>query len=323
MRRIGSLAIAVAAFGLSLGAQADDQVTLRLNWILYGFHTPFHLGVERGFYKDEGIDLTIGDGQGSGRTVQVVAAGGDTFGVSDAGSVIAGAAKGAPIRSVMAVTNSSPYAVGVRGDLGAKSAKDLAGMTIAATPGEAGVQLWPAVLAANGMAPDATKFLMVDGPGKMVAVLEKRTEAVMAGLDNQCLIIPARGMDLTCLKYADMGANTVGLTVHTRNDLIESNPDLVRRFVRASVKAFDAAMADPDASIAAGMKVKPDAEKDLWRKQLDVGISLMKTPATKGLPTGTFAESDWQDTLDLMKKYQGLETDKPVTAFFTNEFLPK
>lgn len=323
MRRIGSLAIALAAFGLCSGAQANDQVTLRLNWILYGFHTPFHLGVDRGYYKDEGIDLTIGDGQGSGRTVQVVAAGGDTFGISDAGSVIAGAAKGAPIRSVLAVSNSSPYAVGVRADLGAKSAKDLAGMTIAATAGEAGVQLWPAILAANGMAPDATKFLMVDGPGKMVAVLEKRTEAVMAGLDNQCLIIPARGMDLTCLKYADMGVNTVGLTVHTRNDLIESNPDLVRRFVRASVKALDAAVADPDASIAAGMKVKPDAEKDLWRKQLDVGIGLMKTPATKDLPTGTFAQSDWQDTLDLMKKYQGLETDQPVTAFFTNEFLPK
>ena len=152
MRRIGSLAIAVAAFGLGFGAQANDQVTLRLNWILYGFHTPFHLGVDRGYYKDEGIDLTIGDGQGSGRTVQVVAAGGDTFGISDAGSVIAGASKGAPIRSVMAVSNSSPYAVGVRGDLGAKSAKDLTGMTIAATAGEAGVQLWPAILAANGMA---------------------------------------------------------------------------------------------------------------------------------------------------------------------------
>lgn len=323
MRRIGSLAIAMAAFGLSLGAQANDQVTLRLNWVVYGFHTPFHLGVDRGYYKDEGIDLTIGEGQGSARTVQMVGAGSDAFGVSDSGSVIAGAAKGVPIRSVMAITNSSPYAVGVRGDLSAKSAKDLTGMTIAASPGEAGVQLWPAVLAANGMPADATKFLMVDGPGKMVAMLEKRTEAVMAGLDNQCLILPARGMEVTCIKYADMGVNTVGLTVHTRTDLIASNPDLVRRFVRASVKAFDAAVADPDASVAVGLKLKPDAEKDLWRRQLDTGISLMKTPATKGLPTGTFAESDWQATVDLMKKYQGLETDKPASAFFTNEFLPK
>ena len=185
----------------------------------------------------------------------------------------------------MAVSNTSPYAVGVRGDLGTKIRQGLGeGKTIAATAGEAGVQLWPALLAANGMPADATKFLMVDGPGKMVAVLEKRTEALMAGLDNQCLIIPARGMDLTCLKYANMGVNTVGLTIHTRTDMIDKNPDLVARFVRASVKAFDAAVNDPDASIKAGMKVKADVEKDLWRKQLNAGIGLMKTPATRACP---------------------------------------
>ena len=86
---------------------AQDKVQFRLNWILYGFHTPFYLGLERGFYKAEGIDLTIGEGQGSGRAVQTVGAKGDTFGLSDGGSVIGGASKGAPIRSVMAITNSS------------------------------------------------------------------------------------------------------------------------------------------------------------------------------------------------------------------------
>ena len=45
-------------------ARAEDKVQFRLNWILYGFHTPFYLGLERGYYRDEGIDLTIGEGQG-------------------------------------------------------------------------------------------------------------------------------------------------------------------------------------------------------------------------------------------------------------------
>src|SRR4249920_1305863 len=102
------------AMGLGLlaatTAQAQDMVTLRLNWLLYGFHTPFYLGLERGYYKDEGIDLTIGEGQGSVRAVQTVGAKGDTFGLADGGSVIAGVSKGAPVRSVMAITNSSPYA---------------------------------------------------------------------------------------------------------------------------------------------------------------------------------------------------------------------
>src|SRR5882757_1756335 len=125
-------------------AQAQDKVTLRLNWLLYGFHTPFYLGLERGYYKEEGIDLTIGEGQGSVRAVQTVGAKSDMFGLADGGSVVAGVSKGAPVKAVMAVTNSSPYSLAVRADSGIKTLKDVEGKTIASAPGEAGLQLLPA-----------------------------------------------------------------------------------------------------------------------------------------------------------------------------------
>ena len=321
-RQLILLAVALAALAGASVAKADDAVTLRLNWLIYGFHSPFYLGLERGYYKEEGIDLTINEGQGSGKAVQIVAAGADTFGVSDSGSVIAGVSKGAPIKSVFAMSNASPYAVGFRADLGITSAKDMEGKTIAATAGEAGIQLFPAIIAANKLDKDKVKFLMVDGPGKMVSVLEKRTEGLLAGLDNQCLILPARGADVTCLSYASLGVNTVGLTVHTRTELLEDNPDLVRRFVKATVRAFEAAVADPVASVEAGMKHKAGVDKELWLEQIKVGFSLLKTPHTEKLPLGHFSEADWADTLRLMKEYRGLKSDKPVTAFFTNEYLP-
>src|SRR5260370_8934028 len=125
-------------------ARAKDKVQSRHNWILYGYHTPFYLGLERGYYKEEGIDLTIGEGQGSVRAVQTVGAKGDTFGLSDGGSVIAGVSKGAPVKSVMAGTNSSPYAVTVPNHLWLKTLKDLEGKTIASAPGQARLALLPA-----------------------------------------------------------------------------------------------------------------------------------------------------------------------------------
>ena len=64
-------------------APAQDAVTFRLNWYMGGLHVPFYYGKERGFYKEEGIDLTINEGRGSANTVQVVAAGSDTFGLAD------------------------------------------------------------------------------------------------------------------------------------------------------------------------------------------------------------------------------------------------
>ena len=114
-------------------AFAQEKASLRLNWLYYGFHSFFPLGVDKGFYKDEGIDLAIGEGQGSGRAVQIVGAKSDTFGLSDGASVIAGITKGAPIVAVMGVMNKSPFAVISRADANIKTVKDLEGKNVAAT----------------------------------------------------------------------------------------------------------------------------------------------------------------------------------------------
>src|ERR1044072_7633095 len=121
MMRLKSMTLGAMLSLLATGtATAQDKVALRLNWLLYGFHTPFYLGLERGYYKSEGIDLTIGEGQGSVRAVQTVGAKGDMIGLADGGSVVAGVSKGAPVKAVMAVTNSSPYSLAVRADAGIK-----------------------------------------------------------------------------------------------------------------------------------------------------------------------------------------------------------
>jgi len=307
---------------MAIPALAQDKVTFRLNWIAYGFHTPFYLGLERGYYRDAGIDLTIGEGQGSVRAVQTVGAKGDMFGLADGGSVVAGISKGAPVRSVMAITNSSPYALSARTDVGVKTLKDIEGKTVASAPGEAGLQLLPALFARNGVDMSKVKILRVEGAGKMVAVAEKRAEALMAGLDNQSLTLPRQGVPLVDFGYAAHGVNTVGLTILTHEDTIRSNPDLVRRFVRATARSFETAIKEPDASIKAGQKVKPDMDADLAMAQLKAGIALMSSDATKNLPLGHFAKKDWEDTLNLMKQYQELQTDRGPEDFFTNTFLP-
>ncbi|MBN8850245.1 MAG: ABC transporter substrate-binding protein [Sphingobacteriales bacterium] len=146
----GALAI---AFGVASAAPtlAADKVSLRLNWLLSGVHSIFYLGVEKGFYEEAGIDLTIGEGQGSARTVQVVATGGDTFGLVDGGSVIAGASHGAPVKSVLGIMNTSPYGMSFRADSGVRTIKDVEGKTIAGTAGEASLALLPAIWKQNNV----------------------------------------------------------------------------------------------------------------------------------------------------------------------------
>ena len=304
-------------------AHAEDKATLRLNWLMYGFHTPFYLGVEKGLYKQNGIDLTIGEGQGSARAVQIVASGSDTFGLADGGSIIAGATKGAPVRAVMGIMNRSPYGIAIRKDSGITSLKGLQGKTLAATTGEAGLVVFPAILKRNGMAPDSITFLRVDGEAKLVAILQNRVVGILAGIENQALILPKRGLPVTVLGYPELGVNTEGLAIIASQDTLQKSPDLVRRFIRATRAAFELAAKDPEAAIAAGMKVKPDMDHDLALAQLKAGMTLMKSPHGTAQPVGWMAAQDWADTVQLMKDYQDLKTDLPATSFWTDAYLPK
>ncbi len=302
---------------------ADDKASFRLNWLIYGFHTPFYLGVEKGFYRQQGIDLTIGEGQGSGRAVQIVAAGSDTFGLADGASIINGATKGAPVVAVMGIMDSSPYAIVARADSGITDAKSLVGKTIAATTGEAGLVMFPAILKHNNLPPDAVSFVRVDAEAKMVAVLQNRAAGLLGGVENQALILPRKGVPVVTLSYPSLGVNTMGLAIVASKDTVAKSPDMVRRFVAATRMAFEAAEQDPEAAIAAGMKVKPDMDHDLALAQLKAGLTLVRSPLGKDKPVGWMAAADWAETEQLMKDYQDLKTDLPADAFWTDAFLPK
>jgi len=318
-----ALAIALTLLLGAGGARAADEASLLLNWYLGGLHTPFYLGLERGYYADEGIDLTINEGRGSGRAVQVIAAKGDTFGMSDAGSLMLGAAQGAPIKAVMSLLNTSGFGIISLKETGIETAKDLEGKTLAVSPGDALTQLFPAVVAANDLDPDAIELVFMDPPAKPVAVMEKRTDALLGGIDDQYFLIQAQGREPAALRFADLGVNTVGITVHTHEDVLKENPDLVRRFVKASVRSWQAAIDDPEAAVDAALKVKPDLNRDSTLKQLQADIGLLFSPNTEGKGIGYGAEADWQRTEELLTEYRDLKTDREASSFYTNEFLPE
>lgn len=317
------LAIGVIAGLASLAAapaMALDKVSLRLNWYVGGLHTPFYYGKDLGIFRDAGIDLTINEGRGSANTSQVVAAGSDTFGMADSSSLITLVAKGGEVKSVMSLLNSTGYSVISLESKPIRTPKDLEGKSVAVSPGDPLGQLLRALAAANKVDINKVSFVQVDPAAKVVALLEKRVDGLLGGIDDQYFIVKYKGEKPVALRYSEYGANIVGMTILTSTALIKSNPDLVRRFVQASIKSWEAAKKNPAAAVDAAMKVKPDLNRESTLDQLKVDIELLDSPNSKG-KIGFGAEKDWAETIDLLKKYRDLDTKADWTAFHTNEFV--
>lgn len=316
------LLTALIAFAAAGAAHAQEAVSLRLNWYLGGLHVPFYYGVEKGYFKAEGLDLTINEGRGSANTAQLIGAGTDTFGMSDSSSIITAAAKGVPIKSVMSLLNSTGFSVVSLASTGIKTAKDLEGKSLAVSPGDPLGQLFRALAAYNKLDMDKIRFVQVDPAAKVVAVLEKRADGLLGGADDQYFLIKYKGFEPAALRYADNGANIVGMTVSANLDTIKNKPETIRKFLRASIKSWEEARKNPDAAVDAALKVKPDLNRQSTKDQMLVDFDLLDSKNSKG-HIGLGAQADWEQTLDLLKKYRELETKEAWTAFHTNEFLPK
>jgi NitT/TauT family transport system substrate-binding protein len=317
--RLFLIVVGLVLAGSVLG---QDKVSFRLNWYLGGLHVPFYYGKERGFYSKEGIDLTINEGRGSANTVQVVAAGSDTFGLADSSSVILTASKGADVKSVMSLLNSTGFAVISLASAGIRTPKDLEGKRLAVSPGDPLGQLFQALAAVNKIDMSKISLVQVDPAAKVVSVLEKRADALLGGADDQFFLIKQRGIEPAALRFADHGANIVGMTILTKGELIKSRPDLVRRFVRATARSWEEAKKNPGAAVDAALKVKSDLNRQSTLDQLIVDIELLDSKNSKGR-IGWGAQADWDQTLNLLKQYRGLETNQPWTTFHTNDFVAK
>ncbi len=318
----GALA-AGALLCLGQPATAADDVSVRLNWITGGTNIAWYLGLERGYFKKEGINLKITDGRGSVVAAQLVANKSDQFGMSDGAAIALTASKGAPIKSVMSIRSSSGYAVIFLKDSGIKTLKDLEGKRLAITAGDALTQQWPLVVKHNKLNADKIQLTYMDAPAKSVALMEKKVDAMLGNFVDQGVLIEQKGFKVDFLKFSEHGVNNVTMALAAHEDLIKQNPDLVRRFVRAASQTWADYKKDPKAATDAAVKHKPELNHKLVLGQATGNIQLMDSPNTKGKVVGWHSDKDWDDTIAQLRELGSLKSDKPPTTYYTNDFIPK
>jgi len=332
MKMMTSL-IAGAAAALVLAvtpAQAQnkpqDKVTLMLNWYLYSEHAPFFLGKERGYFDQEGIDLDIQEGRGSGVTVQAVAAGTATFGYADVPTMIKAASKGAPVIAVGVALQTSPMSVMGFADKNIRKPEDIKGKTVAITPGDSMSQIWPLFLKKTNLSDSDFKQVAGDAQTKLNAVINGQADLLLGYVMDQAIKLQdATHKQVYTIRFSDYGINMVSSGIIVQKDLLKSKPDLVKRFLRAATRSLEEASKNPDAAVDAMLKANPKSGvKDTALVGMKATASLYKGPDNPNDRPLRVGAKNMGETLQLLVDYGGLDkaTAGKPDDYYTDAYLP-
>lgn len=281
----------------------------------------FYVGIAKGFYADEGIDLTLDYGF-ENDYLKLVGVNEFQLMIGSGDQVVLGRAQGLPVRYVMSWYTQYPVVVFAKTEQGITKPEDLAGKRIG-IPGPFGanyVALRGILEAANLREADVT--LESIGFTQAAAVSEGLVDAAVDYGVNGPVVLAQAGIEVTQIKldqYLRMPAN--GLV--TNETTIAQNPALIEAMVRATIQSIQYTLDNPDEAFAIALTFVPEAGGDNEPANRAVFDAVLEQwRAQPGRSLGETTLDEWESAAALMQRIGLVEPLVPADELFTNEFLP-
>jgi NitT/TauT family transport system substrate-binding protein len=320
----GVAAAGVATLARPAIAQSPAKLTARTDFLPWGMHAGLHLGVEKGWFKDAGLDVEVSDGKGSGITMQQVATGDVDIGWVQLGVMAVARGKGMPVISIAGLVRRGDLGALVPKGAGLTKVKDLEGKKVAYTAGTSWGPLVDPFLEAGGTSRDKVNLVSVDQTALLSIYMSGAVDATLTTFpfakptaDRQR---PSDGLLL-----ADVGLNipSYGLIVAQRS--LDSKDDALRRFVPVVVKAWEYIYPDHiDEAVEAILKQRPNEKLDagIMRDQIVEYRRFFNTEATKDKRFGWQSDEDWKGTIAVLEKVKSIPPGSKPSDYYTNKFVP-
>lgn len=311
------VASATALVVFPFAASATD-VSLRLPWILNVQGSGYVMALEKGFYEEAGLSVTIEPGGPNLNSTALVAAGANTFGTNDVNGVIMGANQGMDLVMVAACFQRHPAGVITLAEAGIREPADLVGKTLAYAEGGPWT-LTKAMLARAGV--DLADINLVVSPSTEL-LINKNVDAKTGFTVNEPIAVELAGLPTHLIVPSDWGIETYAEVIFTTRSFLEANPEVVRDFVAATVRGYEYAYANPEETVAAVTRINnqldPVQQTEQLRRQRDYVI----TADTEANGLCTLDPAVISGTMDVLKEFAGLETTLDVSTLYSLDFLP-
>jgi len=323
----------MAGLGLTVAltgaASAQTPVKFSLDWKFEGPAAPFTVAIDRGYFKAEGLDVTIDTAPGSLEPLNRVASGTYDMGIGDINSLIKfrDANPSNPIQAVFMFYNKPAFSIVARKSLGVTKPKDLEGKKLGAPAPDGAYAQWPIFVQANGI--DASK-VTIENIGFPVRepMLQKGEVAAITGFSFSSFInLKSMGVpvdDIVVMLMADYGVNLYGNTVFVSPKFAAEKPEAIKGFLRALVKGLKDTVKDPDTAVDSVIKRNDVASKPVELERLRMAINdNILTGEVKANGYGAVDMARLAKSIDQIGLTYQFKNGKPDgSAIFVTSFLP-
>lgn len=328
-RLSAAFAGAIASFAATAACAQGTDIKFTLDWKFEGPAAPFLVAIDKGYFKAEGLNVTIDTGNGSRDTITRIGSGAYQMGFGDLNALIefADDKKDIGLKAVMMIYERPPFAVIGRKSLGVTTdPKSLEGKTLGAPQADGAFGQWPVFHKVAKLDTSKIKLENVGFPVREPMLAQGKVQAIFGFSFSSVLNLKSQGVpadDISLILMAENGLDLYGNSILVSTDFAAKNPAAVKGFTKAITMAMRDVVKDPAAAVDSVLKRNSVVTKPVELERLQMAIAQnFVTPAVKKNGFGGVEQDKLVRNIAVQKEARNLKNPPAPAAVFDSSFLP-